>query len=145
MTVPVADPISFHMADIDHNVENPEKIIQWLTSIATEKGRALSSIEYVLCSDEYLLEINQKYLYHDTLTDIITFPIQESPLEATIYISVERVKENSQLYDSTIIDETHRVMVHGLLHLLGYKDKTDEQKKEMRFQEDQALEKRTFA
>lgn len=141
---PVADPISFFTADIDYLLQDESQVIQWLITVAQEKDRTISNIEYVLCSDAFLLDINKKYLDHDTLTDIITFPIQESPLEATIYISIERVTENADLYHTTQQDEIHRVMVHGLLHLLGYKDKTDDQKKEMRRQEDLALAKRTF-
>jgi rRNA maturation RNase YbeY len=136
--------ISFYTADIDFNLESELAVAEWLKQVGLEKKRTISNIEYVLCSDEYLLDINQKYLSHDTLTDIITFPLQESPLEATIYISAERVKENAELYKVAFQDELHRVMAHGLLHLLGFKDKTEDEINEMRLQEQAALAKRTF-
>jgi len=101
-------------------------------------------LEYVLCSDEYILKVNKEHLDHDYYTDIITFPLQESPLEATIFISVDRVKENAELYNCSEQDELHRVMVHGLLHLLGYNDKTTDEKKQMRLEEDNCLSERNF-
>jgi len=88
-----------------------------------------------------LLEINKKYLDHDYYTDIITFPLQESPIEATIYISIDRVKENAATYKVEFKHELHRVIVHGLLHLLGHKDKTDEEQKLMSAMEDKCLDK----
>ena len=138
------EAIRFYTADIDFVLEAETAVAEWLKEIGLEKKRTISNVEYVLCSDEYLLDINQKYLSHDTFTDIITFPLQESPLEATIYISIERVKENAELYKVAFEDELHRVMAHGLLHLLGYKDKTEDENNEMRLQEDSALAKRTF-
>jgi len=136
--------IQFASVEIDFELENQDAIALWLTDIAQAESRSLSLLEYVLCSDEYLLAINKEYLNHDYYTDIITFPLQESPLEATIYISIERVKENAQLYNCKFEDELHRVIAHGLLHLIGHTDKTDEDKKNMRIQENACLDKRTF-
>lgn len=98
-------------------------------------------VQYVFCDDEYLLTLNQEHLDHDTLTDIITFRYQEhpNPIESDIYISVERVRENALNFGVTFENELHRVMVHGILHLLGFKDKGEEAEKEMRSQEDLAL------
>ncbi len=148
----MTDPHNYHdsseiivcLADVDYNLKHKTEVYQWLKSIAIKNNRSISSLEYVFCSDDYLLEINKKYLSHDTLTDIITFPLQESPLEATIYISIERIKDNALKYKTTTEEELHRVMVHGLLHLVGFKDKLDDEKSQMRHQEDVALSQRTF-
>jgi len=136
--------LSFTSSDIDFELTQETKIQNWLVQVATNETRSLSHIEYIFCSDNYLLDINVEYLNHDYYTDIITFPLQESPLEATIFISIERVRENAQLYNSSFEDELHRVLVHGLLHLLGYKDSTADEKLQMRNKENDCLAKRSF-
>ena len=95
----------------------------------------------MFCDDAYLLTMNQEYLQHDTLTDIITFRYQEHPypLESDIYISVERVSENASIFGVPIEHELHRVMVHGVLHLLGFKDKTKADQQKMRRAEEEAI------
>lgn len=139
------DPtITFDFADVAYELEHLEELKQWLVSIGKKEHQEISLLEYIICTDEYLLEINKEYLDHDFYTDIITFPLQEDPLEGTIYISIERVKENADLYKAPIKDELHRVMAHGLLHLLGYKDKTDAEQKEMRNKENHCLSQRSF-
>lgn len=97
-----------------------------------------SGIKYVFCSDEYLLKMNKKYLGHDSLTDIITFPLQdpERPISADIYISVQRVRENSSLFNTSFQTELTRLLIHGALHLCGYKDKTRTEKSLMREREE---------
>jgi probable rRNA maturation factor len=108
--------------------------------MAKEK-KPFNSIDYIFCSDDYLLGINKTYLGHDDLTDVITFDLS-NPKEAIIsevYISVERVKENALLFKTTFVSELHRVMLHGALHLCGFKDKTSKQKKEIREKEDYYL------
>jgi len=137
--------ITFDFADLDFQIMHPaEEIKQWLLTIGKKENAEVALLEYIFCSDEYLLEINREYLDHDYYTDIITFPLQESPLEGTIYISIVRIAENAVLYDTTVSDELHRVMAHGLLHLLGYKDKTEDEQKEMRQKEEYYLERRAF-
>jgi len=136
--------ISFDNDSIGYLVENPEQLKTWLEDIALSSKSTIGYLEYVFCSDQRLLEINKTYLNHDYFTDIITFPLQEEPLEATIFISVDRVRDNSNLYQCTFIDELHRVMVHGLLHLLGYADKTEAEKTVMRAKEDACLALRSF-
>ena len=136
--------IQIFFADIDQPIDSEDEIISWLIDLAISHERSVAQIEYVFCSDAYLLDINKTHLDHDTLTDIITFPLQESPLEATIYISLERIRENADLYQASEKDELHRVMAHGLLHLLGYNDKTDDDKETMRSAENKALAKRSF-
>ncbi len=97
---------------------------------------------FIFCNDPYLIEINKAYLSHDTFTDIITFDNSDSPdsIETDIFISIERVKENAAIQNTEFIKELYRVMIHGILHLLGYRDKTSEEKKIMREQENIALE-----
>lgn len=108
--------------------------------MAQHKG-TIRCIQYIFCDDAYLLEINQQYLRHSTLTDIITFRYEEfpHPLHSDIYISIERVKENAVKFGVSFELELNRVLVHGVLHLLGYKDKSGEEKKKMRLAEDAAL------
>lgn len=137
-------PVSFSTEEIDYNIEHSAAVSSWLITTAAERDKEISLLEYVLCSDEYILKVNKEHLDHDYYTDIITFPLQESPLEATIFISVDRVKENAELYNCSEQDELHRVMVHGLLHLLGYNDKTTDEKKQMRLEEDNCLSERNF-
>lgn len=136
--------VSFDTDGFEFQLLHQEQIEEWLIKIATSAKIDLGLLEYVFCSDDRLLEINKTYLQHDYYTDIITFPLQTDPLEATIFISIERVRENAHIYKSDFEDELHRVLAHGLLHLLGQMDKTDEQKKAMRNKEDECLAQRTF-
>jgi len=101
----------------------------------------LPPISYIFCSDEYLLDINKTYLDHDYYTDIITFPYKQGKeIESDIFISIDRIKENAQSYGVTFDDELLRVIAHGVLHMVGYGDKTDEQQIEMTKMENQALD-----
>ena len=112
----------------------------WLKSVAAAEGFRVGDINYIFCDDEYLLGINQQYLQHDTFTDIITFDyVEKKVLSGDIYISVERVKENSQIFNVSFGEELLRVLSHGLLHLCGYKDKTDAEAAEMRQKEAWAM------
>ena len=106
-----------------------------------EVGRTIEQINYIFCDDAYLLEINQQFLQHDTLTDIITFELgpKSQPLISDVYISVERIKENAKLFKVKFERELHRVLFHGALHLLGYKDKTRADQEKMRAMEDAFL------
>jgi len=112
----------------------------WLKVAAKAEGFTIGELNYIFCSDAYLLDINQKYLGHDTLTDIVTFDNSEDPkmIEGDIFISIERVRENAIKFD-TEDSELKRVMVHGLLHLAGYKDKDKAQKELMRNKENEHL------
>ncbi len=114
---------------------------EWLDRAAKEEKVTVSAINYIFCSDEYLLQINRQYLNHDYLTDVITFPYSEKPaaLESDIFISVDRCRENAKTYDVRAEEEIHRVMIHGFLHLCGYDDKTPEEKKLMSQKEDYYL------
>lgn len=134
----------FFIEEVDFTLQNEKEIASWLTQIAKDENQSISNIEYILCSDDYLLQINKEHLNHDYYTDIITFPLANDPLEATIFISVDRIKENAENFDQTFRDELHRVIAHGLLHLLGFNDKTEEQAKVMRKMENLVLTQRPF-
>ena len=129
--------ISFSTVETNYNLKNKLKVKNWVKSILETEGKSAGDITYVFCNDEYLLGINEKYLKHDTLTDIITFDYSEKgKLSGDIFISIERVKENSVSFNTTLNQELGRVMAHGVLHLSGYKDKNHEDKKMMRSKED---------
>jgi probable rRNA maturation factor len=106
-----------------------------------KKGKAVEAINYIFCSDAYLLELNKRHLNHNTFTDIITFELSEknSPLIADIYISIDRVKENAAMFKSGFSNELHRVIFHGALHLAGYRDKSKKEAIVMRTMEDEWL------
>lgn len=110
-----------------------KKVRDWLMSTAADEGKQISKLHYILCDDSYLLDLNNEYLNHDTLTDIITFPYANDPIEAEMYISIERVVDNAKTYnDGETSGELRRVIVHGLLHMCGYSDHDAESKAEMR-------------
>jgi probable rRNA maturation factor len=129
--------IHFCTEDITFSLKEKLKHKAWLNEVAKQEGKKILELTYVFCSDEYLLQINQEYLNHDTLTDIVTFDNSEDPkkIEGDIFISIERVLENGNKL-GTSDTELERVMVHGLLHLLGYKDKKKEDKALMTQKED---------
>lgn len=132
--------ITFLTEDIAFKLQEKLKHKSWLKDVAKVEGFEIGELNYIFCSDAYLLDINQKYLGHDTLTDIVTFDNSENPsiLEGDIFISVERVRENALKFD-TANSELKRVMVHGLLHLIGYKDKGKAQKELMSKKENEHL------
>jgi rRNA maturation RNase YbeY len=121
--------IQFCTEDITFSLKEKLKHKAWLNEVAKQEGKRILELTYVFCSDDYLLQINQEYLNHDTLTDIVTFDNSEDTIkiEGDIFISIDRVKENGDAL-GTKETELKRVMVHGLLHLLGYKDKKKEDK-----------------
>ena len=129
--------IHFCTEDITFSLKEKLKHKAWLNEVAKQEGKKILELTYVFCSDMYLLQINQEYLNHDTLTDIVTFDNCEDPkkIEGDIFISIERVKENGDKL-GTSETELERVMVHGLLHLLGYKDEKKEDKALMTEKED---------
>lgn len=111
------------------------RLRRWLSAVLEAEGVPEARVDYIFCTDEYLLEINRTYLDHDTYTDIITFPLGESPLAAEIYISHERVRDNAARLGVPEERELLRVIVHGLLHLCGYDDHTPAGKRRMRRRE----------
>ena len=134
--------ISFFAADIRLNLRKRTELKNWIQSSIKKEGYQLISLSYVFCSDAYLLEMNIKHLNHKTLTDIITFDLSSSKkeIEGEIYISMERVKENAALYKVPVMQELHRVMIHGVMHLCGYKDKKPADVKKMRAKEEEYLQ-----
>ena len=137
--------INFFNEDIDFILENSSIISNWITGIIEDNSFTISQLNYIICSDNYLLEINRTYLSHDYLTDIITFDYTEDGIiSSEIYISVDRVRENAKNLGVGALDEMHRVIIHGVLHLCGYKDKSDLQSQEMRGKENYYLGKRDF-
>lgn len=132
--------ISFSNNNIK-GVELGIKQKQWLKDIIRRENLVPGNISYLFCSDEYLIEKNQYFLNHDTYTDIITFDERVGNIVAgSIMISVERVQENAELYGKSFEEELLRVVAHGILHICGYKDKSDEEANEMRLKEEQALQ-----
>jgi len=134
--------IQFFSEDIDFELSESDPIIKWISQIVDLEEKSIEGLTYVFCSDSYLHDLNVTYLAHDTLTDIITFPYHEtgsSTIEGDIFISIDRVKENAKGFETSFENELHRVIIHGALHLCGYKDKTEEEEKEMRRKENEAL------
>jgi probable rRNA maturation factor len=118
--------IDFNFIDVPP-IEHDRPFFDWLLKVAESEGYSLSALSYIFCNDQYLLELNQSYLSHDTLTDIITFDyVEGTVVSGDIFISVDRLKENAAIFNVTFEEERLRVMAHGLLHLMGYKDKTPE-------------------
>jgi probable rRNA maturation factor len=142
----MALPVFFFEEDIRFKPKNKTGLRAWIKETILAEGYTLKEINYIFCSDEYLLGINQQYLNHDTLTDIITFDNADIPkvVLGDIFISAERITENAALFKSGPIDELHRVMIHGVLHLLGYTDKTKKDKHQMTQKEDFYLSLRHF-
>jgi len=133
--------VSFFSEDIDFKVVNPIKTKKWIKNTSFSEGYEVSQLNYIFCSDEYLLEINKQYLDHDYFTDIITFDNSEEDkqLEGDIYISVDRVRDNAETFHTDFDSEMRRVLIHGLLHLVGYEDSSEALKTAMRAKEDEYL------
>ncbi|MEP6647413.1 MAG: rRNA maturation RNase YbeY [Saprospiraceae bacterium] len=131
--------IFFASHDIDFHLRNQEATIDWIIAAIEEEGYTLNRIDYIFCSDEFLLDINRTHLKHDDYTDIITFPLEEDPISGEIYISIDRVKENASTFEVAFEHELHRVMIHGVLHLCGYDDHEDDDIQEIRMKEEHYL------
>ncbi|MEO0902638.1 MAG: rRNA maturation RNase YbeY [Bacteroidota bacterium] len=131
--------IDFHF-ELEVEINNKTELSDWITRIISSEGCELGQLDFVFCDDEKLLSINQEYLKHDTYTDIITFDYSEgSVLSGDILISIDRVKENAEEFKVSFFQELLRVVSHGVLHLAGYGDKSDEEKKVMREKEDEKI------
>jgi rRNA maturation RNase YbeY len=137
--------ISFFTESISYNLPQKLKVKKWIKATIEKEGFKLGELNFIFCSDEYLLGINQQYLNHDTYTDIITFDNSEVEklIVSDIFISIERVKENAKTFKTSDFDEVCRIMIHGTLHLLGYKDKGKAAKTLMTQKEDEYLAYRT--
>jgi probable rRNA maturation factor len=131
--------IYFFKANVAFRFQEKSKIPNWIKKVVKREGGKLASLNIVFCSDKYLLNINRQFLKHDYLTDIITFDYPGDGITGEIYISTDRVLENSKTLKVSFEQELRRVIIHGVLHLLGYKDKTVAQKKVIRKKEDDCL------
>lgn len=131
--------LTFHSEEINFELENASKIDAWLKSVIKKEAWILAGVTYIFCSDAYLYQMNVEHLQHDTYTDVITFQYNEEFVEGDIFISVERTNENAQTFGVSSSHELHRVMVHGLLHLMGYKDKEPADKTLMTAKENEYL------
>ena len=132
--------ISFSNQNIEFSLPDQNRVKEWISTLIKRHGMSVGNIGYLFCDDSFLLEANNKYLNHDTLTDIITFDyVNGNLVSGDIMISVERVSDNSVSFGVPFTDELHRVIIHGVLHLLGQGDKTDEEARIMRQREDEAL------
>ncbi len=134
--------IRFSTLDVDMPPIDLQRIKAWIGEVVEQYGKTIGELYYYFCSDEKLLEINRERLEHDFYTDIVTFPLTdcETVLSSEFCISVDRIKENSVTFGRSYESELHRVIIHGVLHLIGFDDHSEEEEKEMREQEDNALE-----
>jgi len=132
--------VSFHFIDVKPFLRDREKLRKWIFIVCNKHGGNLGQVSFNFCSDKYLLKMNRAYLKHDYYTDIITFDLGDrKTISGDIYISIDRVRDNAMNLDNFIKDELHRVMIHGILHLLGFKDKSQKDAKLMRIQENVSL------
>ena len=133
--------IRFSTLDVEMPPIDPQHVKVWIGEIAAKYGKMVGELYYYFCSDEKLLEINRERLGHDFYTDIVTFPMTdcETVLSSEFCISVDRIQENAETFGRSYESELHRVIIHGVLHLIGFDDHTDAEEKEMREKEEEAL------
>ena len=147
MSIPFFDQdsqINFFSEGIQFELQDESKIADWIKAVIEENEKQLTTLNFILTSDEEVHRINKQYLQHDTYTDIITFPMsEEDVIEGDIFVSIDRIKDNAKKLNVTFENELHRVLIHGVLHLIGYDDKTPELKKKMRKAEDDCLKNLT--
>ena len=129
------DSITFNYLNEDFP-KAPESALAMIHHIIKKETKSHNQLTFVFCDDSYLLNLNQQFLKHDTLTDIITFPMSSDGIDGEIYISIPRVRENADTFSNSFTSEYLRVIAHGVLHLCGYKDKSEEELKVMRAKED---------
>ena len=133
--------IRFSTLDVEMPPVEPQRVKAWIGEVVEQYGKTIGELYYYFCSDDKLLEINRERLGHDFYTDIVTFPLTdcENVLSSEFCISVDRIKDNSVTFGRTYESELHRVIIHGVLHLIGFDDHTDEDEKEMREKEEECL------
>lgn len=133
--------VYFSNGDIEFSLGNEELIKDWISAIIFRHNKKLGKINYLFCSDKMVYDMNLRFLNHDTLTDIITFDyVKGNLISGDITISIDRVGENATLFDTSFEHELHRVIIHGVLHLLGFKDKTPDDAAIMRAKENESLQ-----
>ena len=139
---PSPSAIEFYAEDRPFDLPDPKGLRSWITETINREGGQLGALSFIFCSDDFLHDINVRYLQHDTYTDIITFPYARAPkVEGDIFVSLDRVAENAKAYGVAFEQELYRVMIHGVLHLCGFADQTPEEKEQMRAKEDEALQR----
>lgn len=132
--------IFFHSEEIDFKLDNEHQIIKWISKVITNESKIIGDISYIFCSDDYLLKVNQDHLNHDYYTDIITFDYcQNGIISGDLFISIDRVTDNASQLKVSFNQELCRVIIHGILHLLGNGDKTEKEALIMRNKEEDAL------
>ncbi|MFC2176396.1 rRNA maturation RNase YbeY [Bacteroidota bacterium] len=137
--------VDFVSEQISFECEKQAALSEWIADVCSKEKKQLGLVTYIFCSDEYLLNVNKQYLNHDYYTDVITFDYSEDDiLSGDIFISIDRVKDNAQVADIQFVDELHRIMIHGVLHLAGYHDKKPDEKAQMTHLEDIYLSLRSF-
>lgn len=133
----MSSSINFHSEEVDFHLVNEKKTIKWIKDSIKNETKNVGEISYIFCTDEYLHKMNLEYLNHDTFTDIITFDYtEENIVSGDIFISIDRIKENATKFKTVFENELSRVIIHGVLHLMGYKDKSAQEKEQMRSKED---------
>lgn len=127
-------------SETSFTLKNQNKLVKWIGDVVSSEGFQVAEINYIFCDDSYLNKINQEFLNHDTFTDIISFDYTlGKEVGGDIFISIERVLENAEKFNEVFENELHRVMIHGILHFIGYKDKTKKDKTLMRTKEDEKI------
>ena len=127
-------------SETSFTLKNQKKLVKWISDVISSEGFQVGEINYIFCNDSYLNKINQEFLNHDTFTDIISFDYTlGKEVGGDIFISIERVLENAEKFNEVFENELYRVMIHGILHFMGYKDKTKKEKTLMRTKEDENI------
>lgn len=133
--------VEFFYEEVSNSQIQENVITAWINKVVKEYKFELGDITYIFCNDEYILDINRKYLNHDYYTDVITFDYTDNNhVSGDVFISLDTVKSNSSKFEQEFYNELHRVIIHGILHLIGFKDKTTEEDLLMRAEENRALE-----
>lgn len=138
--------ILFFTEGVNFILKNKKLVRSWILNCIEQESGSFDSLNFIFCKDEYLHQLNMSYLGHDTFTDILTFNNADKgdDISGDIFISTDRVRENAEKFQTTFLNELHRVMIHGVLHLLGYHDSSEKQRKVMRRKEDYCLSLRPF-
>lgn len=141
------ETICFFAEEVNFVLPTPDTIAAWIQTIIEQEGYTLTQLNFIFCSDRYLHTKNLQYLQHDTLTDVLTFDYADTPgtIEGDIYISIDRVSANAQTWQQSFMQELQTVMVHGVLHLLGYEDQTPATKALMRQKETEYVTQKQYA
>ena len=134
------NPVQVFTEDINFKYSNYSFLNPWISAVLLKEDKTMGFVNIIFCSDDYLLRLNKDHLNHDYYTDILTFQYEESPIEGDLYISIDRVKENAKEQKEDFSIELHRVIIHGILHLLGYDDKEGEDQILMSKKEDEYLQ-----